>query len=87
MTYHPPPPSEPNGCLQTLVISRIVFGILLIPMLLIFAALFGVMLFLFAFSTHPLLGLGVLVLIGLAIYGFARWEQHRVQGDHPDAKL
>jgi membrane protein implicated in regulation of membrane protease activity len=87
MTYHPPPPSEPNGCIQTLVISRIVFGILMIPLLMIIGVLFGVMIFLIAYSTHPLLGIAVLAVIGLAIYAFAKWEQRKVRQDYPDADL
>jgi hypothetical protein len=85
MSYHPPPPSEPNGCIQTLVISRIVFGILMIPLLMIIGVLFAMMIFLFAYSRHPLLGIAVLAVVGLAIYVFAKWEQRHAERNHPDA--
>jgi len=87
MTYHPPPPSEPNGCLQTLLISRIVFGILMIPLLMIIGVLFAMMVLLFAYTTHPLLGLAGLAIVGLGVYAFAKWEQRRAERNHPDANL
>lgn len=83
MRYHPPPPSEPNGCIQTLVITRMIFQILFLPIVMIMGVLIAVVLLFFAFSEHPLLGLAVLVAIGLLSYGLVRLENRRVQREHP----
>ena len=83
MVYHPPPPSEPNGCLQTLVISRMIFQILMIPMLLIIGVLFAVILLFYAYSQHPVFGLLVFGAIGLVFYGFMKWENRRIDREHP----
>lgn len=83
MTYHPPPPSEPNGCIQTLVISRMIFMILLIPIALIMGVLLAVMAVFVAYSEHPVLGLIVITLVGALFYFVVRWERQRVERDHP----
>jgi hypothetical protein len=83
MRYHPPPPSEPNGCIQTLVITRMIFQILFVPLLMILGALMAVMLLFFAFSENPLLGLGVILGFGLFIYLLVRWERNRMDREHP----
>jgi hypothetical protein len=81
--YHPPPPKEPNGCIQTLVISRMIFQILAIPILMILFALMAVLVFLYAFSTSPFLGLLVLALTGLGLYGVMQWEKRRIERELP----
>jgi prepilin signal peptidase PulO-like enzyme (type II secretory pathway) len=83
MRYHPPPPSEPNGCIQTLVISRMIFMILLIPMLLIMGVLFAVMAIFVAYSRNPVLGLLVVTIIGALFYLVVKWEQRRVEREQP----
>jgi hypothetical protein len=83
MSYHPPPPSEPNGCIQTLVISRMIFMILLVPIVLIIGVLFAVMMIFVAYSKHPLLGLAAISLTGAAFYAIVRWERQRVEREHP----
>ncbi|HEU0073061.1 MAG TPA: hypothetical protein VFS30_03550 [Dehalococcoidia bacterium] len=83
MTYHPPGPSGPNGCIQTIVISRMIFMILLIPVLLIISVIFAVMAVFVAYSRHPVLGLAVICVVSTLIYIVIKWEQHRVERDHP----
>lgn len=83
MRYHPPPPSDPNGCIQTLVISRMIFMILLVPVLLIITVMFAVMAVFVAYSHHPVLGLAVICVVGMLIYLVIKWEHHRVERDHP----
>ncbi len=83
MTYHPPPPNEPNGCLQTLVISRMIFQILAIPIAMILGTLTGIMVFLFVLSESPLLALLILVIIGVVIYAAIKWEKARVERQIP----
>ena len=84
MVYHPPPPSEPNGCIQTLVISRMIFMILLVPVVLIIGVLFAVMMIFLAYSRHPVLGLVVISIVGTGVYGLVRLERHRIERDHPE---
>jgi hypothetical protein len=81
--YHPPPPREPNGCLQTLVITKVILQILFIPMLLILGALFAVFLFIFAFSENPLLGLLVVAGAGFLLYAAVQWERKRIEREMP----
>jgi len=83
MRYHPPPPSEPNGCIQTLVITWMIFQILFLPLAMIMGMLIAVMLMFFAFSENPLLGLAAIVIIGLLFYVIVKWEQGRVEREHP----
>ena len=77
------PEEKPPGCMDVLVITRVVFGLLLWPMV----ALLGVMLVLaavlWAFTVHPLLALVPLALTGVAVWLFARWEQRHFRP--PDA--
>ncbi|HLG12263.1 MAG TPA: hypothetical protein VI876_10945 [Dehalococcoidia bacterium] len=83
MTYHPPPPKEPNGCLQTLVISKMIFQILAIPILMIFIGLVAVLIFLYAFSENPLLALLVLAIFGFVMYLIMKFEQRRIERELP----
>jgi membrane protein YdbS with pleckstrin-like domain len=69
--------------MQTLVISRMIFMILLVPVALIMSVLFAVMLVFVAYSRHPVLGLIVISIVGAGIYGLVRWEQHRIDRDNP----
>lgn len=66
-----------------MVITRMIFQILAIPILMIMGALMAVMLFFFAFSEHPLLGGGVVLLFGTIFYGAVKWEKRRVDRDLP----
>jgi pilus assembly protein TadC len=83
MTYHPPPPREPSGCVQTLVISRMIFQILAIPIALILGALLSILLFIYAFSESVILGLLVLAAAGFLLHAAIRWEQRRIQREMP----
>ncbi|HZQ35314.1 MAG TPA: hypothetical protein VFD32_05240 [Dehalococcoidia bacterium] len=77
--YYPKEQKEPSGCLQTLIITRVIFGILAVPLAIIGGVLFtiGMTFYLFTVSA-PLalipLGLGV-----VAVYGLARWERKRIE--------
>jgi hypothetical protein len=83
--YQVPPPKEPSGCLQTAVISRMIAGILLVPLLLIFGGIMAVVLAFYAFATHALLGFGILLIVGLALTALSRWEYVRVKRELPPA--
>jgi hypothetical protein len=81
--YHPPPPKEPNGCIQTLVISRMILQILFIPILMIVGGIVALLVFIYAFSASPLLGLGVLVLGFGVLVAIGKWEWRRVGKEIP----
>ena len=82
--YNPRPQKEPNGCLQTLIITRIILQILLVPMLLVGGGIAVVLLFFFALTVNPLFGLAVLGLIAFLVYLVGKWEAHRApQGPPP----
>jgi hypothetical protein len=77
MYYDPPPEKRPSGCLETLIVTRAVFGVLFWPIVAL-----GILLVLFvaAFvlsAVHPAL---ILVPVAAAVLGLAlvaRWERRR----------
>lgn len=73
-----PPPKEQSGCIQTLIISRMIIQILIVPLLMIMGMIVSAIIALFAFSEHVALGFGVLIAAALLIYAAARWEYRRV---------
>jgi hypothetical protein len=81
--YYPQAPKEPSGCMQALIISRMIVTILAVPLGLIIGAIFAVMFALWALSIHPLLGLAVIVGGILLLLAIARWESRRLGRDLP----
>jgi membrane protein YdbS with pleckstrin-like domain len=81
--YHVPPPKEPSGCLQTLVISRMILQILFIPLMLILGSIVAIVLFFFSLSVSPLLSLAILIMGVLALIAAAKWEWRRVGREMP----
>jgi hypothetical protein len=81
--YYPQAPKEPSGCMQTLLISRIIVGILLIPFLIILGAIAIVLLTFYALSVNPLLALVPVLVGGGIIVGVARWESARIAKEMP----
>jgi hypothetical protein len=77
--YEQPAPDEekPPGCLDALVITRAVFGILVWPVLAIFVVLADVAVTFFLFTVHPALALIPIALSVAALWLFAKWEQQR----------
>ena len=83
--YNPRPQKEPNGCFQTIVITRIILQILMLPMLLVAGGIVMVLLFFYALTVNPLLGLLVLLVAGAMVYLLGKWETHRLpQGPPPN---
>jgi hypothetical protein len=70
-----PPEEKPPGCLDAVLITRAVFGILLWPMLGIALVLADVGAIFFTFTIHPALALIPLVITAAALWLFAKWEQ------------
>lgn len=81
--YYPQEPKEPGGCVQSIVITRMIIGMLAIPLGLILGAVLAVLLALWALTVHPLLGLAVLLGGFLLLLAVARWESNRVGRDIP----
>ncbi len=74
---------EPGGCMEALVLTRAAFGALAVPLLVLFGAVIGLVLVLYLFSVHLLLGLGGIVALVLGIAFFARWERGRFHSGPP----
>jgi hypothetical protein len=77
--YYPRAPKEPSGCFQSLLITRAIFGVLAIPLLLIGGALFATLITLYLFTVNPPLALIPLAIGLLGIYALARWEKARIE--------
>ncbi len=81
--YYPQEPKEPNGCIQTLTITRLILGMLLVPMGLILGAILALLLAFYALTVNPLLALLVVAIGGGIVYAAGRWEHHRIKRDYP----
>ncbi len=78
--YYPDPnPKKVNGCLETLVLTKVAFQVLAPPLALLFGSILGLVLIFYAFGTSVWLGLLALGFIGGGIVAFAVWERKRVQ--------
>lgn len=74
---------EPGGCLEALILTRAAFGALALPLGILFGAIIGLVVVIYLFAIHVLLGLAVVAAIigGIALY--ARWERARYQSGPP----
>lgn len=70
-----PQEEKPPGCLDALLITRAVFGVLMWPMLAIFLAIVDLGLIFWSFTVHPAWALVPIAATAVAIWLFARWEQ------------
>jgi hypothetical protein len=77
--YQPRPQKEPSGCVQTIVITKIIVQILAVPLLMIGGGIAAVLFFFFTLTISPFLALLVLFIGGLLLYLLGRWETKRVQ--------
>ena len=57
----PPEEKEPGGCMEALILTRAAFGALALPIGILFGAIGGLVLVLYLFTVHVLLGLLALV--------------------------
>jgi hypothetical protein len=78
-----PPPKQPNGCLQTFVITRMIAQILFVPMLLIGGAVLCVAAAVYAFSVNYLYGVAVIASAIVVLLVISRWEYTRVKRELP----
>ena len=66
---------KPPGCLDALVITRVVFSILFWPVAILIGVMLSLAVALYLFTVHPLLGLIPIAFMVGAIMLYARWEQ------------
>ena len=66
---------EPGGCRETLLLTRIAFGVLIPPLLAVAAVLVLLIAGFLLFTTHPLLGLLPLIPIAAGLVWIARRER------------
>ena len=69
--------------METVLITRIVFSMLIIPFGMIIAAILCVVLAFYALTVHPLLALAVIAGCGAAFVGVIKWESARQKRDMP----
>ena len=81
--YYPQRPREPSGCLQSVIITKMILGILLVPMAIIMGAILALLVVLWALDYSPFLALGFLVLCGVGLIAAVKWESRRVSRDAP----
>lgn len=81
--YYPQRPREPSGCLETLVITRLIIAMLLVPLLLIVVAVIAVIVAFYALTIHPLLALLTILTFAGALIGVVHWESRRIAREAP----
>ncbi|MHB8577278.1 MAG: hypothetical protein ACYDCQ_18350 [Dehalococcoidia bacterium] len=73
----PKPEKEPGGCMEVWAISRAVFSILAVPLLILSGVIIAIVALIALFSVHWLLGLAGLGGIAGGIAFYARWERRK----------
>lgn len=79
----PPEEKEPGGCMEALILTRAAFGALAVPLLILFGAIGGLVVVLYLFAVHVLLGLTAIVALALGIAVYARWERNKFRSGPP----
>jgi hypothetical protein len=77
--YYPQEPKEPSGCMQTLIITRVIFSLLAVPLAIIGAAMFTLVMTFYLFTVSaPLALIPLLAGVG-GVVGLYRWEHARIE--------
>jgi hypothetical protein len=76
----PEPEKEPGGCMEALILTRAAFAALALPVGILLGAILGLVLLVYLFSVHWLLGLAFLGVLGAGIAWYSRWERRRFPG-------
>jgi cobalamin synthase len=79
----PPGAEKGPGCLDALVITRVVFGMLFWPLAALILVFVDLGVIFYFFTLHPALALIPLAWTAAGIWLFARWEQRRIRGINP----
>ena len=75
--------TQPSGCWDSIIITRLIIGIVLVPTLILVGAAVAIFVVFYALHYSPFLGLlAILLCIGI-LAGAARWEARRVARDMP----
>lgn len=80
MVYYEQPPEDeekPPGCLDVLLISRAVFGLLLWPVVAMFVVIGDIGVTFYLYTTRPILALIPILITAGAIGLFMAWERRR----------
>lgn len=81
--YYPQEPKEPSGCMQTIIITRVIFSLLAVPVAIIGGTMFALGITFYAFTVSPPLALIPLALGIVAVLALARWEKARIEKEMP----
>jgi hypothetical protein len=73
----PTPEEKPPGCLETLLITRAVFAVIVPVVLALMLLLADVALVFILFGEHPALALIPIAVTVVGVWLYARWEQRR----------
>lgn len=73
----PPDKEQPPGCLDALLITRAVFGVMMWPVLAMVLVVVDAGVIFHLYSLHPGLALIPIGMTAGALWLFARWEQKR----------
>lgn len=73
----PPEEEKPPGCLETLIITRAVFAVILPVLAALILVTADIAAIFILFTMHPALALIPVALTVVAIWLFSRWEQGR----------
>jgi hypothetical protein len=71
----PPDKEQPPGCLDALLITRAVFGVMMWPILAMVVVAIDAGLIFYLYSLHPALALFPIAITAGALWLFAKWEQ------------
>ncbi len=71
----PPDKEQPPGCLDALLITRAVFGVMMWPVFAMVLVVVDASVIFYLYALHPALALIPVGLTAAALWLFARWEQ------------
>ena len=86
MVYYDQQPDEedkPPGCLDVLLITRAVFGILAWPIVGMFVVVLDLGVTFYLYATRPVLALIPIAITAVAIWAFMAWERRRFPPPDP----
>jgi len=73
----PPAQDKPPGCLETLLIMRAVFSVIIPVVIAMIVVIVDVAAIFVLFTRHPALALIPIAITAAAVWLFSRWDQRR----------